>query len=215
MMRKTNEGQSPVGILLPSVLAGLLGTLLLMLLGAVLVHRGTLAEGAIAPLCTGVPCTRQCACRTGRCKARRRKPVLLVARRRFCGFSDPADRCGAAARSIHSFCTHGDQPALLVDRLGTGRLRRCQYAEKRSVTATSKIGGKSNEAYFYPDFCNPEADCSTRRLRRVPDFLPVRMQDLLHRGKPEVRARKVITLKRNMQGAPAGAPCSCISEENK
>ena len=42
MMRKTNEGQSPVGILLPSVLAGLLGTLLLMLLGAVLVHRGTL-----------------------------------------------------------------------------------------------------------------------------------------------------------------------------
>ena len=43
MMRKTNEGQSPVGILLPSVLAGLLGTLLLMLLGAVLVHRGTLA----------------------------------------------------------------------------------------------------------------------------------------------------------------------------
>ena len=57
--------------------------------------------------------------------------------------------------------------------------------------------------------------CSTRRLRRVPDFLPVRMQDLLHRGKPEVRARKVITLKRNMQGAPAGAPCSCISEENK
>ena len=49
MMRKTNEGQSPVGILLPSVLAGLLGTLLLMLLGAVFVHRGTLAEGAIAP----------------------------------------------------------------------------------------------------------------------------------------------------------------------
>ena len=31
------------------MLAGLLGTLLLMLLGAVLVHRGTLAEGAIAP----------------------------------------------------------------------------------------------------------------------------------------------------------------------
>ena len=44
---------------------------------------------------------------------------------------------------------------------------------------------------------------------------PVGLQDLLHRGKPEVRARKVITLKRNMQGAPAGAPCSCISEENK
>lgn len=45
MMRKTNEGQSPVGILLPSVLGRLLGTLLLMLLGSVLVHRGTLAKG--------------------------------------------------------------------------------------------------------------------------------------------------------------------------
>ena len=53
MMRKTNEGQSPVGILLPSVLAGLLGTLLLMLLGAVLVHRGTLAERGNSALCTG------------------------------------------------------------------------------------------------------------------------------------------------------------------
>ena len=53
MMRKTNEGQSPVGILLPSVLAGLLGTLLLMLLGAVLVHRGTLAEGAMVFLALG------------------------------------------------------------------------------------------------------------------------------------------------------------------
>ena len=57
MMRKTNEGQSPVGILLPSVLAGLLGTLLLMLLGAVLVHRGTLAEGAIAPCALAVSYT--------------------------------------------------------------------------------------------------------------------------------------------------------------
>lgn len=86
MMRKTNEGQSPVGILLPSVLAGLLGTLLLMLLGAVLVHRGTLAEGAIAPCALVFLALGQCACRTGRCKARRRKPVLLVARRRFCRF---------------------------------------------------------------------------------------------------------------------------------
>ena len=38
---------------------------------------------------------------------------------------------------------------------------------------------------------------------------------LLHRGKPEVRARKVITLKKEYASAPAGAPCSCISEENK
>ena len=49
MMRKTTEGQSPAGILLPSVLTGLLTTLLLMLIGAVLVYRGALAEGATAP----------------------------------------------------------------------------------------------------------------------------------------------------------------------
>ena len=214
MMRKTNEGQSPVGILLPSVLAGLLGTLLLMLLGAVLVHRGTLAEGAIAP-CALVFLALGSALAALVAAKRAGENQFYWSLGAGCGFSDPADRCGAAARSIHSFCTHGDQPALLVDRLGTGRLRRCQYAEKEALQPHQKIGGKSNEAYFYPDFCNPEADCSTRRLRRVPDFLPVRMQDFLHRGKPEVRARKVITLKRNMQGAPAGAPCSCISEENK
>ena len=49
MMRKTNEGRSPVGVLLPPAAAGLLMTLLLMLAGAILVHRSTLAEGVIAP----------------------------------------------------------------------------------------------------------------------------------------------------------------------
>ncbi len=49
MMRKTNEGPSPVGVLLPAAVAGLLTTLLLMLVGAVLVHRRVLAEQAITP----------------------------------------------------------------------------------------------------------------------------------------------------------------------
>ncbi|MDO4269684.1 MAG: TIGR04086 family membrane protein, partial [Eubacteriales bacterium] len=49
MMRKTNEGRSPVGILLPAAAAGLLTTLLLMLAGSILVQRGTLGEGAVAP----------------------------------------------------------------------------------------------------------------------------------------------------------------------
>ena len=137
MMRKTNEGQSPVGILLPSVLAGLLGTLLLMLLGAVLVHRGTLAEGAIAP-CALVFLALGSALPHWSLQSAQAKTSLLVARRRFCGFSDPADRCGAAARSIHSFCTHGDQPALLVDRLGTGRLRRCNMRKKKRYSHIKK-----------------------------------------------------------------------------
>ena len=202
MMRKTNEGQSPVGILLPSVLAGLLGTLLLMLLGAVLVHRGTLAEGAIAP-CALVFLALGSAL------------AALVAAKRA-GENQFYWSLGAGFAVFLILLIVAVLPlGQSIDRLGTGRLRRCQYAEKEALQPHQKIGGKSNEAYFYPDFCNSEADCSTRRLRRVPDFLPVRMQDLLHRGKPEVRARKVITLKRNMQGAPAGAPCSCISEENK
>ena len=48
-MRKTNEGSSPAGILLPAAAAGLLTTLLWMLVGAVLVHRAVLPEGMIAP----------------------------------------------------------------------------------------------------------------------------------------------------------------------
>ncbi|MDY3619165.1 TIGR04086 family membrane protein [Agathobaculum sp.] len=49
-MRKTNEGLSPVGILLPSAAVGLVLTLLFMLTGAVLVQRGLVGEGMIAPL---------------------------------------------------------------------------------------------------------------------------------------------------------------------
>ena len=49
-MRKTNDGRSPAGILLPSAAAGLLTTLFLMLVGAVFVQRGTLEEGMIAPV---------------------------------------------------------------------------------------------------------------------------------------------------------------------
>ncbi len=48
-MRKTNEGPSPVGVLLPAAVAGLLTTLLLMLVGAIFVHRRILAEPAITP----------------------------------------------------------------------------------------------------------------------------------------------------------------------
>nr|WP_297170954.1 TIGR04086 family membrane protein [uncultured Agathobaculum sp.] len=48
MMRKTNEARSPAGILLPAVAAGMLTTLLLMLVGAVLMYRGMLPEYAVA-----------------------------------------------------------------------------------------------------------------------------------------------------------------------
>ncbi len=53
-MRKTNEGSTPAGVLLPAGAAGLLTTLLLMLVGAVLVHRGTLGRGRDRPVRVGV-----------------------------------------------------------------------------------------------------------------------------------------------------------------
>ena len=49
MMRKTNEGRSPAGTLLPSVAAGIVVTFVFMLAGAVLLHRGILPEYAVAP----------------------------------------------------------------------------------------------------------------------------------------------------------------------
>ena len=48
-MRKPTDGLSPVGVLLPAGAAGLGATLLLMLVGAILVHRQVLPEQAIAP----------------------------------------------------------------------------------------------------------------------------------------------------------------------
>ena len=46
-MRKTNEGASPVRPVLFGATAGLLATLVLMLVCAVLVHQGTLGEELI------------------------------------------------------------------------------------------------------------------------------------------------------------------------
>ena len=59
-MRKTNEGRSPTGILLPAAVAGLMLTLVLMLCGAWLVRRGTLDEGLIT-LCAFVFLALGCA----------------------------------------------------------------------------------------------------------------------------------------------------------
>lgn len=47
-MRKTNNGRSSAGILLPAVPVGLLTALILMLIGAVLVHRESIREEQIA-----------------------------------------------------------------------------------------------------------------------------------------------------------------------
>ena len=46
-MRKTNDGASPVRLILLAAFAGLAATLVLMLISAALVHRGTLGEAMI------------------------------------------------------------------------------------------------------------------------------------------------------------------------
>ena len=46
-MRKTNAGASPVRLILLAAFAGLAATLVLMLISAALVHRGTLGEAMI------------------------------------------------------------------------------------------------------------------------------------------------------------------------
>ena len=120
------------------MLAGLLGTLLLMLLGAVLVHRGTLAEGAIAPCALVFLALGSALAALVAAKRAGENQFYWSLGRRFCGFSDPADRCGAAARSIHSFCTHGDQPALLVDRLGTGGYAGANMRKKKRYSHIKK-----------------------------------------------------------------------------
>src|SRR5699024_11656396 len=68
-----------------------------------------------------------------------------------------------------------------------------------------------------PDFRNPQADCGPWRLRRVPDFLPVCLQDLLHRCKPEVRAQQVISEqgKPKLRGVPDGTPRCFVSNRKK
>jgi hypothetical protein len=48
------------------------------------------------------------------------------------------------------------------------------------------MGGNIHETYQNFDFSNPQADSSSWRLRRMPNFLPVRVQDFLHGGKPEM-----------------------------
>lgn len=137
MMRKTNEGQSPVGILLPSVLAGLLGTLLLMLLGAVLVHRGTLAEGAIAPCALVFLALGSALAALVAAKRAGENQFYWSLGAGFAVFLMLIVAVLPLGQSIH-FVRTGDQPALLVDRLGTGRLRRCQYAEKEALQPHQK-----------------------------------------------------------------------------
>ena len=48
-------------------------------------------------------------------------------------------------------------------------------------------GGNSYEAHQDSEYEEPSGDREEGRMRRVPDFLPVGLQDKLHGRKPELR----------------------------
>jgi len=52
---------------------------------------------------------------------------------------------------------------------------------------SNETGGDTNEAHPNSERGNPEGQRRQGRLRRVPDLLPVGLQDVLHRRQPEVR----------------------------
>ncbi len=193
-MRKTNEGRSPAGILLPSAAAGLLTTLFLMLVGAVFVQRGTLEEGLIAPVALAflaLGCLAAAFISAKRASGGRffwalgaGMLVFLILLATGAALLDqPAHR---AARPAGTYRTYCDQPALRAGRFGARRLGGRQYAQEKALQSFEKVGGNYHEACIHADLCHPEADRGPRRLRRMPDFLPVRLQDLLHGGQPEV-----------------------------
>ena len=49
------------------------------------------------------------------------------------------------------------------------------------------LGGQSDETYQDFKYADPAEYDEEGRLRRVPDFLPVCMQDFLHGREPELR----------------------------
>ena len=50
-----------------------------------------------------------------------------------------------------------------------------------------ELEGETHDSHPDSERRHPEAERSPRRLRRVSDLLPVRLQDLLHCGQPEMR----------------------------
>jgi hypothetical protein len=59
------------------------------------------------------------------------------------------------------------------------------------------IGGHTHEAHQDSRYQESLQVRKERRLRRMPDFLPVRMQDQLRYRKPEVRKQGKVIAKRN------------------
>ena len=116
-MRKTNEGASPVRLILLAAFAGLAATLVLMLISAALVHRGTLGEAMIP--------TISLACLALGCML----ASFLAARRLPDGRLALALAGGAVAAC--PFRSHSRQSALCSRGFGARHCCRHLYAHKK------------------------------------------------------------------------------------
>ena len=136
-MRKTNEGASPVRPVLFGAAAGLLATLVLMLVCAVLVHQRTLGEELIPTIslaCLAVGCMLASFLAARRLPDGRLAiavaggPVVFLMRARV-----------VAARPIRS---HSRQSALCSRGFGARHCCRHLYAYKKQTQSSEKVGGK-------------------------------------------------------------------------
>ena len=137
-MRKTNEGASPVRPVLFGAAAGLLATLVLMLVCAVLVHQRTLGEELIPTIslaCLAVGCM------LASFLAARRLPdgrLAIAVAGGPAGFLILRARV-VAARPIRS---HSRQSALCSRGFGARHCCRHLYAYKKQTQSSEKVGGK-------------------------------------------------------------------------
>ncbi len=125
-MRKTKDGRSPAAILLPSAAAGLLTTLFLMLIGAVLVHRGAVSDGMIAYLALAflaVGCAAAAAVSAVRAPGAKFLWAMGAGTLVFLILPALGRR---AARPAGTYRARGGQPGMRAGGLGARRSRRCQ-----------------------------------------------------------------------------------------
>ena len=187
MMRKTNEGRSPAGTLLPSC-GGRSGWSHSCLCwpARVLLHRGILPEYAVAPSALAFLAAGGLMGGFAAAKRAAGRRLIWAMGAGAAVFLILLVVGSAAAIPAGEHCPHSGQPAVRDSGFGARRSRRRQHTPQETTQSHKKVGGNYYEARIDSDLCNPEADRCPRWLRRVPDFLPVCLQDFLHGCEPEV-----------------------------
>ena len=95
--------------------------------------------------------------------------------------------CALSARDMIAHCRRVVNSFFADLRNLTSHIDNPREIRYNKPSRQEDQGGKTNEAY--PDSGDPQPlrERQDRRLRRVPDFLPVRLQDQLRHCQSEVR----------------------------